>query len=415
MTLSIRVASSPGEARIAVVDGDRLIDYALWRPGAPDGVGDVHVGRVVAAVPAMAGAFVALADAEGFLPDSEGGKGLTAGTILPVRITRAAQAGKGPRLTAKLDEPVAGGSPRLLRRGPEPIGWLAERYPDAAIVVDDAGLAAAVQAELRRRVSIIAAVFDEDIAEAIDALSRPVVELPGGARLSIWPTPALVAIDVDAGGALGGTAGGIAGRRGLPDMPRGELAGGGAQGKEDARIPREGGYGSGGARSRHEALNRAILPALAEQIRLRNLSGGIVVDLAGLAPRRRAVLAPDFVRALANDPLRPKFLGFTALGLAEIVRARVHPPLHELLSGPLAAGLTALRAVIAAGGPDPRGRDPRRMPAIRAHPAVVAALQSDPAALPDLARRTGRAVTLRSDPSLPHLTWLLETEHGQET
>jgi hypothetical protein len=324
---------------------------------------------VIAAVPAMAGAFVALADAEGFLPDSEGGKGLLAGTILPVRITRAAQASKGPRLTAKLDEPATGGPPRLLRRGPSPIARLADHYPDAAILVDDAGLAATVQAEIGRCVSVTAAVLEEDTAEAIDALSHPVIDLPGGARLSIWPTPALVAIDVDAGGALGS---------------------------------------GGSARGRHEALNRTVLPDLAEQIRLRNLSGGIVVDLAGLAPRRRAALAPDFVRALANDPLRPKFLGFTALGLAEIVRARVHPPLHELLSGPLAAGLAALGSVIAA-----YGRDPRGMPAVRAHPAVVSALQGDPAALPDLVRRTGRAVTLRSDPSLPHLTWLLETEHGQ--
>jgi Ribonuclease G/E len=369
VTVSIRVASSPGEARIAVVADNRLVDYALWRPGAPDGVGDVHVGRVIAAVPAMAGAFVALADAEGFLPDSEGGKGLTAGTILAVRITRAAQGSKGPRLAAAPDEPASGGPPRLLRRGPGPIVRLAGRYPEAAILVDDAGVAAAIQAEVGRRVSVTPAVLDDDVAEAIDALSHPVVELAGGARLSIWPTPALVAIDVDAGGALGG---------------------------------------SGGARGRHEALNRGVLPDLAEQIRLRNLSGGIVVDLAGLSPRRRVALAPDFVRALANDPLRPKFLGFTALGLAEIVRARVHPPLHELLSGPLATGLAALRAVLAAHGHDPRG-----MPAVRADPAVVLALQGDPAALSDLVRRTGRAVTLRSDPSLPHLTWTLETEHGQ--
>jgi hypothetical protein len=370
VTRSIRVAASPGEAQVALVADDRLVDYALWRPGAPDGVGDLHAGRVTAVVPAMAGAFVALADAEGFLPDSEGGKGLTAGTILAVRVTRAAQGNKGPRLSARVDQAMAaGGPPRLLQRGPGPVARLAERHPDAAILVDDAGLAAALRAETGRAVSVTPDVFDPDIGDAIDALSRPVVELPGGARLSIWPTPALVAIDVDAGGAL---------------------------------------EGGGAARGRHEALNRVVLPALAAQIRLRNLSGGIAVDLAGLSPRRRTALTPDFVRALADDPLRPRFLGFTALGLAEIVRARVHPPLHELLSGPLAAGLAALKAVLAA-----YGQDPRQMPTLRAHPAVVSALQGDGVALPDLVRRTGRAVTLRSDPSLPSFTWLLETDNGQ--
>ncbi|HEX4365968.1 MAG TPA: ribonuclease E/G [Rhodopila sp.] len=366
MTVSIRVATSPGEARIAVVDNNRLLDFSLWRFGTPDGVGDVHRGRIVAHVPAMAGAFVALADAEGFLPDSEGAKGLAAGAILTVRITRAAQGHKGPRLTARGCDPASGGPVGLVHRGPDPLARLAARYPGAAVWVDDAGLAAA--SRLGDRVSVAAAVWDDDVAEAVDVLSHPVVTLPGGASLSIWPTPALVAIDVDAGGAL---------------------------------------TGAGGARSRHEALNRAVVPALAEQIRLRNLSGGIVVDLAGLSPRKRAVLAPDFVNALAGDPLRPRFLGFTALGLAEIVRPRVHPPLHELLAGPLAAGLAALQAVMAAFGQDPRG-----MPALRAHPAVLSALQGDAAALADLARRTGRAVTLRSDPSLPATAWALEKDHG---
>jgi hypothetical protein len=366
VTISIRVATSPGEAQVAIVEDNRLVDFSLWRPGAPDGVGDVHRGRILAHVPAMGGAFVAMANTEGFLPDSEGAKGLTAGTIMTVRVTRAAQGNKGPRLSGRVDEPPAGGPVRLLRRGPDPLIRLAARYPDAPILVDDAGAAAGLR--LGGRVSVVSPVFEEDVAAAIDALSRPEVELSGGIRLTIWPTPALVAIDVDAGGALAGT---------------------------------------GTARSRHEALNRAAVPALAEQIRLRNLSGGIVVDLAGLPARKRAALGPDFAAALANDPLHPRFLGFTALGLAEIVRTRVHPPLHELLSGPLAAGLAALRAVMAAFGQDPRG-----MPAVRAHPAVVSALQGDPVALPDLARRTGRGVTLRTDPSLPSSAWVLEKDHG---
>ncbi len=355
MSVSIRVACAPGEAQVAVVDDQRLLDYALWRPGAPDGVGDVYRGRVIASVPTMAGAFVALggADAEGFLPDSEGAKGLTAGTVLTVRVTRAAQGTKGPRLAAAKsgDGPLG-----LVRRGPDPVRRLAARYPGAPVLVDDPLVAASVGG------TVTAEVLDEEVASAIEALSRPEVELAGGARLSIWPTPALVAIDVDAGGMVAG-------------------------------------------RMRHEVVNRVVLPALAQQIRLRNLSGGIVVDLAGMSVRKRAALGPDFVAALAGDPLQPRFLGFTALGLAEIVRARVYPPLHELVAGPLAAGLAALRAVLAAFDGDPRG-----LAAVRAHPAVVSALQADPAALPSLARRVGRGVTLRSDPGLPATAWVLEKE-----
>ena len=189
---------------------------------------------------------------------------------------------------------------------------------------------------------------------------------PGGARLSIWPTPALVAIDVDAGGLLAGRC--------------------------DAR---------------HEAVNRAVLPALAEQIRLRNLSGGIVVDLAGLSARKRAALGPDFVAALADDPLRPKFLGFTALGLAEIVRPRVHPPLHELLAGPLAAGLAALRAVMAAFD----RRSARAAGGSGASGGGVGAAGRPGGSARSCAAHWTR-VTLRSDPSLPATAWVLEKDHG---
>jgi Ribonuclease G/E len=374
--VTIKAATSPGEVRVAAVRDRTLLDYSLWRPGAPDGVGDLYRGRVIAVVPGMAGAFVALTDQEGFLPDSEGARNATAGTILGVRISRAAQGSKGPRLTARLtpDEAamVGSGSPLLLRRGPDPVVRLASRYPDAAIEVDDPALAASLRASLgshqMNRLSVSRTGFEDDVAEAIDALSRPIVSLPNGATLSFWPTPALVAVDVDAGAAVAA---------------------------------------AGGARSVHEALNRTVLPALATQIRLRNLSGGIVVDLAGLSARKRMQLAPELTRALSDDPLRPKFLGFTALGLAEIVRARIHPPLHELLSGPLAAGLAALHAALQAVGPDPRAR-----PAIRAAPPVVVALQADPVALVDLARHTGRDVILRSDPSLPPCTWVLEHDHG---
>jgi Ribonuclease G/E len=357
VSTTIRVAASPGQAHVAVTQGDELIDYALWHTGAPDGVGDVLEGRVTGVVPAMAGAFVALPGIEGFLPDSDGAKGLTQGTTLLVRITRSAQGGKGPRLTARLPEDTQPAP------GPTPVARLAKRYPDAAVVVDDAHLAAQLGARYQPE------VLDDPIADAIHALAQPVVDIETGGRLSIWPTPALVAIDVDSAGA----------------------------------VDRH----TGPAAHRHQAFNRSLLPALAAQIRLRNLSGAIVVDLAGMPAKRRASLGPDLTAALQSDPLKPRLLGFTALGLAEIVRTRIHPPLHELLASPLADGLAGLRAVLAASS-----TDPRTQPALRAHPAIVAALQADPAALPDMQRRTGRSVALRADPSLPPRTWTLDTPHA---
>jgi hypothetical protein len=128
-----------------------------------------------------------------------------------------------------------------------------------------------------------------------------------------------------------------------------------------------------------------------------------MIDFAGLSARRRSSLAPALHAALADDPLRPRLLGFTALGLAEVVRPRVHPPLYELLAGPHAAGLVALR-VIAAMVASP----PHRMPALRASPAIVRALEDDGEALPDLAHRAGCALVLRSDPALSPTAWSIE-------
>lgn len=365
MTVRLLAETSPGEVRIAAVRENELLDYALWRPGAPDTVGDLYRGRVRARAPAMGGVFVALDSSEhgvhGFLPDTEGGRALNEGMTIGVRISRAAQAGKGPRLSGRLspDEKmlIGLGGPGLVRHGPGALARLAAQYPDAAVAVDDPALAARLRPVLGDRLALEKPAFDDALASQIDALAERVLELGNGARITFDSTPALVAIDVDTGAAAGS----------------------------------------------HLAINRALVPVLARQIRLRNLSGAILIDLAGLTTRKRATLAPLFTEALADDPLRPRLLGFTTLGLAEIVRPRIYPPLHELLIGPHAAGLAALRAVAAAAS-----RAGQSVPALRAAPEVCRALEEDKAAIADLARLTGLALILHADPSLPGNAWRLE-------
>ena len=368
MNTEIRARTRPGEvAAVAVVDG-RLLDVAIERPGAPDGVGDLHRGRITARVRAMAGAFVALAGGvEGFLPDRQGAAGCGEGDAVVVRVTRAAQGGKGLRLARAEGE--AAGPPALLGRGPGAVERLAALHPAAPVTVDDPALAARLAPLLAGRIRFAPAAWEPAIAEEFAALFEPEVALDGGARLSITPTPALTAIDVDLG----------------------------------ARVA-----GREGARAAHLAANRALLPELARQIRLRHLGGAILVDFAGLALRGRAALAAPLAAALATDPLTPRLLGFTALGLAEILRPRVHPPLHERARGPHAAALAGLAALEAACRAPAATAGPA--PVLSAAPAVAAALAADAAANAEFRARNTIAPAWRSAAGLTGLGWRID--HG---
>ncbi|MDE2006977.1 MAG: ribonuclease E/G [Rhodospirillales bacterium] len=360
MTVTLRVAGSPGEARVAVLRDGVLEDVAIWRPGAPDGVGDLHRGRIVALVPAMAGAFVALTEGEGFLPDTQGEAGQSEGDPVLVRVVRAARGGKGKRLARPPPEAASGfplqGPPELLRRGPGAALDLAAHYPEAEVAIDDPALLARLRPALGARAVPAAEAFDAALEAELDALAAPIAALPGGGRLHIHPTPVLTAIDLDAGAATA------------------------------TRAPK--------ARAQL-AMNLAAIPELARQIRLRNLSGAILVDFAGMAPRARERLAAPLGAALAADPLRPRLLGFTRLGLAEILRPVLRPPLHEMLAGPHAAGLAALRALTR----EARARPGARL-GLHASPSILAALEADPVALAEAAARLGARVTLRADPRL---------------
>jgi len=286
----IAVSVRGQSARIALLNGDILTEYAIWNPESPDGVGDVYTARVTARAPAMAGSFLDLGGETGFLPDSAGAAGLTEGDYLTVRVTRAAQSGKGPRLAALAEPPAQ--KPGLIRRGFGPVLDLANRFLTAPVVIDDHALMATLRPILEGRMTYKTTCFDAILEDEIAGLAEPTAALPHGAFMHIAVTPALTAIDIDAGAATA-----EAGAK-----PQSQLA-----------------------------LNTAIIPELCRQIVLRNLSGAILVDFAGMKSAARAKLQPALAAALAPDPLKPRLLGFSHLGFAEISRPRIRPPLHEML------------------------------------------------------------------------------------
>ena len=278
-------------ARIALLEGDLLSEYMLWNLAQPDGVGDVYTGRITAKLSAMAGSFVDLGDATGFLPDSAAAPSLTEGDYISVQVTRAAQGGKGPRLAVLAETPAD--RPGLLRRGPGPLPEMMQRFPKTQVLVDDYALIARLRPVLGARMNYKADAFDAVLEDEVAGLAEPTAALGQGAKMHIAATAALTAIDIDAGAASGD-----------------------AGAKPQAQL----------------ALNIALIPEIVRQIILRNLSGAIVIDFAGMKSKVRLRLIEPLTMALKSDPLPSKLLGFSNLGFAEISRPRIRPPLHEMLA-----------------------------------------------------------------------------------
>ncbi len=207
--------------------------------------------------------------------------------------------------------------------------------------------------------------FPDAVEAEIEALGAPVVELAGGGRMCITPTPALTAIDVDLGAAT-------AERRG--------------------KAPAQ------------QAANRALLPAVARQIRLRNLGGRD----PGRSRRHGGEAAGGVGAGLCRRRWRAIRCGRGFLG-------------SRRLAWPRSCGRGCIRRCMncwpgrmrpawpRCGAPRPRWRPPARQPVgLRASAAVADALHADPAALAAFARCAGRKLHARVDHALPRLGWVLE-------
>ena len=122
--------------------------------------------------------------------------------------------------------------------------------------------------------------------QIVEALSRT-VNLSGGGSIHVEQTRACVAIDVDSG-----------------DLK------------------------SGGAVSH---LNDEAAAEIVRQIRLKNLSGKIVVDFAGSSEYRFMKPVMDILETgLADDPCRGRVVGLSRAGNVEILRQRRRPSLLDI-------------------------------------------------------------------------------------
>ncbi|MCI9440919.1 MAG: ribonuclease E/G [Ruminococcus sp.] len=77
-------------------------------------------------------------------------------------------------------------------------------------------------------------------------------------------------------------------------------------------------------------MNLEAAKEIAKQIRLRNLSGIIIVDFINMErPEETQKLLAEFRKALSMDPIQTTLVDVTGLQLVEITRKKLRKPLHE--------------------------------------------------------------------------------------
>lgn len=79
-------------------------------------------------------------------------------------------------------------------------------------------------------------------------------------------------------------------------------------------------------------INLEAAAVIARQIRLRNLSGIIIVDFIDMKIKEHKDTLLNFLRdEVKNDRINTVVVGMTSLGLVEITRKKVRQPLHKIL------------------------------------------------------------------------------------
>ena len=381
MSAELIVSALPGETRAVVLRDGVPEDLLIFRDDIPAQRGDRFLARVGRFDKGLDGAFVDLGlERDGLLPRREMvGDIPPEGTAVLVTVVRAPAAGKGARVSARkvpagTDPPAGLKAPARLPSGTGPLATLIEGAGVSKVVADDATLLPRLKAEIGGAAdefvlhSAATPLFEaRGLETQIDALLQPRVDCAEGPFLLIEPVQTLTAIDVNAG-------------------------------RHDGR---------GGAARQAREVNLAALPQIARQLRLRALSGLIVVDfLAMPKPEDRKAVAAALRQAVAADSEPCQVFGLSPSGLLEMTRRRSRAPLHEVLCRPCGLGgggwektpetlaYEALRHLAAAA----RGKAVTQFTLKVAPPLARALDGGQAAALAAVEQRLGGRIAVAADP-----------------
>ncbi len=420
----ILYAWGPGESRLGLMSGGRVVEIAIARPALVAGA--VFLGRVAEMAPALDAAFVELGlERPGFLPGAAA-LGISRGQAVLVQVRADAQGGKGPVLTARPTlagrwlafAPLAPGialPPDLPPDAAERLTVLAARLaePGGGLLLTDAAagrgedeLAAELES-LRAEWAAIDQARAQARAPALlwrpDPLARLLAAHPGVARVRVDDAAAYAQarrrfgplVEHQRGGEVAGEVDEALDAALAPVVA---LPGGGRLAIEPTLALTAIDVDSGGGRPAE--ANRAAVEAIARQLRLRAIGGQVAVDfIPGGGKASLFKLAGALKRAVAADPVPTHVFGVGPLGLVELTRERRGPALAELFCErdsrrtAAAAATAALRRAVAEAA-----HRPGRALALTLAPEVTAALARLPEAVAEAEARIGRKLTLRAEP-----------------
>ncbi len=262
-----------GLIRAAVWEGKVLRDLYVDRVDAPDMTGAVVRGKIVRVLPGQKAGWVEAGCAEKIY--LEGKKPLCAGEELVCCIRTTMPGGKA--WLGEICDLLPAPPPLPWQRALADWGDLSLRFSSKEDFDSRGAEGAVLSKEL----------VHPELDEIIDGLLEKKVALPGGANIIIERTEALIAIDVNAD--------------------------------------------SGG---NPLAANLLAVREAARQIRLRNLSGMILIDALKMKARAdTSKMLNALKRAVEDDPAGVNVFSLTKLGLIEMTRTRRGRSLQELVGG----------------------------------------------------------------------------------
>lgn len=81
-------------------------------------------------------------------------------------------------------------------------------------------------------------------------------------------------------------------------------------------------------------INLEAAEEIARQLRLRNLSGIILVDFIDMEEdKHKQLLLEHLEKVVRNDPIKTNVVDITRLNLVELTRKKIQRPLYEQLAG----------------------------------------------------------------------------------